>query len=140
SAFDPSELRETLAFALFRELHVPAPRTSFAAVYLTVPGLYQNEYLGLYTLVEEVDKHFLKQHFPNPNGLLCKPEGIRGLPYFGPDWSAYTRLYNPKSPDDHHLSVPFIALAELINHADTPTFNREIASLLDVDEFLRYIA
>jgi hypothetical protein len=46
-AMDPSRLREALAYAVFRAAGVPAPRTAFAEVTLTVPGKCDNELLGL---------------------------------------------------------------------------------------------
>src|SRR5262249_42701430 len=49
---DPSRMREALSYQLFRQAGIPSPRTGYARVYLTVPGKYQRQYLGLYTLVE----------------------------------------------------------------------------------------
>ena len=37
---DPTRGREALAYAVFRAAGVPAPRTAFAEVTLTVPGKY----------------------------------------------------------------------------------------------------
>src|SRR5262249_3966315 len=56
---DPAKGREALAFAVFRAAGVPAPRTAFAEVTLTVPGKFDKELLGLYTVVEGVDRRFL---------------------------------------------------------------------------------
>lgn len=141
NAYDPSLLRETLAYEMFRELGVPAPRTTFALVYATIDGQLQREYLGLYTLIEEIDsKAFLKHHFDSSKGLLLKPWSIRGLPYFGEEWSAYQSRYNPESditPDTARRTIDFI---KLINYADDDTFRRQIDAYLDVDSFLRLLA
>jgi len=72
---DPSKYRETFGYGLYRAAGVPAPRTAFAEVRLTVPGKYAGELLGLYTVVEEVDRAFLRAHFGSDRGLLMKPEG-----------------------------------------------------------------
>src|SRR5207245_2839475 len=45
-AMDPTKAREALSFAVFRAAGVPAPRTSYAQVTLTVPGKYDKELLG----------------------------------------------------------------------------------------------
>src|SRR5258706_8174636 len=140
AAFDASQVRETFAFALFRELGVPAPRTGHALIYLTVPGLYDHEYLGLYTLVEEVDKKFLKHNFSDSHGLLLKPSGMRGLVYFGDDWSKYESRYIPKDQPSPTQTQRVIELSRLINRADDATFRQQIESHLAVDEFLRYVA
>src|SRR5256885_38281 len=82
-----AKVREPLSYAVFRAAGVPAPRTAYAEVTLTVPGKYDKEYVGLYTLVEQVDKVFLKDRFKKAGGLLVKPEGLQGgLPYLGEDW------------------------------------------------------
>ena len=49
---DPAKGREVVALSLFRAAGVPAPRTAFAEVTLTVPGKYDKELLGLYAVVE----------------------------------------------------------------------------------------
>src|SRR5262249_19016026 len=72
-AADPTRYREALAYALYRAAKVPAPRTAFAQVTLTVPGKFDKEFVGLYTFVEHVDKLFLKDHFKDAGGLLLKP-------------------------------------------------------------------
>ena len=139
-SFDASQLRESFAFALFRELDVPAPRTGYALVYLTVPGVFDHEYLGLYTLIEEIDHKFLKHHFEHPDGLLMKPGGMRGLVYYGDDWAPYKGRYNPKEEATPKQSRRIIDFARLVNHADDVTFARDISQYLDVEEFLRYLA
>src|SRR6185503_3457029 len=55
---DPTRSREALAYAIFHAAGVPSQRTAFAEVRLTVPGKYDKEYVGLYTVVEDVDKIF----------------------------------------------------------------------------------
>jgi len=52
---DPSKLRDVFSYWLFREAGVPAPRTTFAEMTLTIPGRYEKEHLGLYTIVEQVN-------------------------------------------------------------------------------------
>ena len=64
---DPTLMREHLAYELFRELGVPAPRTSFVDLWVN------DTHLGLYIQVEQVDKTFLRHHFNKANGNLCKP-------------------------------------------------------------------
>jgi hypothetical protein len=140
SAFDPSHAREALGYAVMRELGVPAPRTGWALVYLTVPGAYEREFLGLYALVEEVDDRFLKKRFADDGGLLLKPEGVRGLAYFGEDWALYERRLNPKSKVEPKQARRVIELARLINRAGDGEFRAKVESYLAVDGFLRYVA
>jgi hypothetical protein len=86
-AMDPSVMREHLTYSIFRQADVPCSRTAYARVYLTVPGKLEREYLGVYTMVEDVGKPFLKDRFESSKGLLLKPERTRDLPYLGDQWT-----------------------------------------------------
>ena len=139
-ALDPTKAREALAFALFREAGVPAPRTALAEVTLTVPGEHQKAYLGLYTLVEPVDRAFLKDRFGTDKGLLVRPQGLRGLDFLGDDWEKYRGPYRPlaePTPDEAKRLIEFV---RLVQRGDDEQFRKEIASYLDVDKFLRFMA
>jgi spore coat protein CotH len=142
NAFDPSQLREALSYEVYRRAGVPAPRTAFANVYLTIDGRYDRQYVGLYTLIEEMDdKAFLKSHFKNAGGVVVKPEGIRGLPYMGENWNAYAQRYHPKTSENNPaFSKRFIEFIKLVNYADDATFNARIGEYLNIDDFLRYLA
>lgn len=141
SAFDPSGLRDTLAYHVFRDLGAPAPRTKFTNVYLSIDGVVEREYLGLYTIIEEVDsKDFLKHHFGSSKGFLMKPWGVRGWPYLGEDWNAYVPRYNPETdPTPRHIARTKEFL-KFINEADDETFNKRIEEYFDVEGFLSVVA
>lgn len=95
---DASKVREAVSYGVFREAGVPAPRTSFAEVTLTVPGKYAGELVGVFTMVEQMDKLFLARHCPNGEGLLMKPQGVRGPDYLGARWEDYQDCYRPERP------------------------------------------
>jgi spore coat protein H len=140
TSFDPSQVREALAFWAFHKLDVPASRTGHALVYLTAKGKYDREYLGLYTMIEEVDQHFLKKHFGNADGLLLKPSGMRGFAYLGDKWEQYKAICSPRTVERPGLCDKVIEFGRLINRADDSTFRAKIGSVLAVDEFLRFVA
>jgi putative membrane-bound dehydrogenase-like protein len=137
---DPAKGREALACAVFRAAGVPAPRTAFAEVTLTVSGKYDKELLGLYTVVEDVDRRFLADRFRTDRGLLLSPFGLRGLDYLGDDWERYRGPYQPRSEPTREEAKRLIDFARLVNQAGDDQFRKEIASYLDVDEFLRFLA
>jgi putative membrane-bound dehydrogenase-like protein len=137
---DPSKGREVLAYALFRAAGVPAPRTAFAEVSLTVPGKYDKEYLGLYAVVEALDKPFLADRFGTDKGLLMKPFQVRSIEYLGDDWERYKGQYRPQSEPTKEEAKRVIELARLVHRADDDTFRKQIDAYLDVDEFLRFLA
>ncbi|MGE5610329.1 MAG: CotH kinase family protein [Bacillota bacterium] len=141
NAYDPSLLRETLGYEVFRTLGVPAPRTTFALVYLSIEGRCEREYVGLYTLIEPIDsKAFLKDRFGSAKGMLMKPWSIRGLPYMGEQWNTYESHYNSRTPPTPATARRTIDFIKLINYADDETFRRQIDGYLNVDEFLRLLA
>lgn len=138
---DPTQARESLSYAYFREAGVPAPRTCLCELSLTVPGKYDKEYVGVYTLVEQVNKTFLKRHFQDGAGMLLKPEGLQGGPTFlGEDWAPYEARYRPEDEPTDQQKQRLIAFARLVDGGADEAFTREIGDYLDVEAFLRFIA
>jgi spore coat protein CotH len=138
---DVSKARESLSWSFFRAAGVPAPRTAYALVTLSVPEKYDREFVGLYTLVEQVDKTFLKDRFGNGKGMLLKPEGLQnGLPHFGDGWRRYEQSYRPHGETDEKQQKRLMDFTRLVNQPDGDLFRREIGSYLDVKEFLRFLA
>jgi putative membrane-bound dehydrogenase-like protein len=137
---DPAKSREVLAFSVFRAAGVPAPRTAFAEVSLTVPGKYEREYLGLYAVVENVDKRFLADRFGTDKGLLMRPFQVRSVDHFGDTWERYRSQYRPLSEPTKEEAKRVIEFAKLVNQAGDAEFAKQIDSYLDVDEFLRFLA
>jgi len=141
NAFDHSQMREHLAYQIFREAGLPASRTAYAKVLLTIPGKYDQKEIGLYSIVEEVDKEFLKSRFPSNKGLLMKPETISfGLRDLGDDWKDYIPQYQPRWQATPRQSRRVIELVQLFENADDQTFKDRIESYLNVDQFLRHLA
>jgi CotH kinase protein len=64
---DPSQMREALAWRLFARAGVPASRHTYAKLALNAT------YMGLFSVVEQVDRRFLKDRFgDNDEGNLYK--------------------------------------------------------------------
>jgi spore coat protein H len=137
---DPNKCREALAYAAFREAGVPVPRTAFAEVTLTVPGKYDREYLGLFTLVEDYDKGFLDTHLHDAKGVLMKPAGGRGTDYLGENWQPYKRRYNPNRELTAAETKFFIDYTRAASQSETDEYRQNIDAYLDLDKFLRYVA
>ncbi len=125
---DPSKLRETFGYALFRRAGLPAPRTALAEVRLTVPGKFERELLGIYTIVESVDKGFLAENFGDDEGLLLKPEpeGFssphRDLSYHGEEWEKYQKDYDPRRPPTAEEAKRITSFFKLIHKASDAIF------------------
>ncbi|MEU7580161.1 CotH kinase family protein [Streptomyces sp. NPDC041068] len=64
---DPSQMREAVAWRLLERAGVPAARHTYATFSLN------DRYMGLFSVIEQVDKKFLKDHFgKNSEGNLYK--------------------------------------------------------------------
>jgi len=62
---DPSQMREALAWHLFGAAGVPSSRHTYAKFAIN------DRYLGLFSVVEQVDRAFLREHFgKNRHGIL----------------------------------------------------------------------
>ena len=67
---DPSQMREALAWRLLSQAGVPSPRHTYAKL------AFGATYRGLFSVIEEVDKRFLKDRFgKNHRGNLYKARG-----------------------------------------------------------------
>jgi len=97
---DPSQMREALAWRLFRNACVPSARHTYAKL------AFDATYYGLFSVIEQVDKRFLKHHFgDNDHGNLykayCGDVGCATLEHrVGPGGDDSGRQYY-RADDDH---------------------------------------
>lgn len=137
--YDSSYLRDSLSYELFREFGVPAPRTCFIRLHLTVPGKYERKYLGLYTAAEAVESPFLKEHFGSAAGLLLKPNlGLGGFPA-GRDWPSLRGVVNPRTDGTVEQRQQVVDLFQLLNRRDPVAFVEQLPKLVDLDAYLRFL-
>ncbi|MEK7406804.1 MAG: CotH kinase family protein [Acidobacteriota bacterium] len=135
---DASLLRERLAMAFFQRVGLPAPRVAHARLYVN------DEYAGLYLIMEEVDKRFLKRTLDQDDGYLYKLEPP-GKPYhfeyFGPDPALYSPSpFEPKTHEKDPDPAPLEAMLRLINTSSDADFERVVGEYLDLRLFLTYVA
>jgi spore coat protein H len=138
---DTSKMREAVAYAVFRAAGVPAPRTAYAEIFFTVPGNFPSTSGGLFTIIEDVNKTFLERVLPPGNGLLMKPEGLRGgVRSLGDAWTQYAPTLRPDRDATPHEQQRVIEFSKLVSQTDVKVFRARIGEYLDVDQFLRFIA
>jgi spore coat protein H len=137
--YDSSYLRDSLSYELFREFGVPAPRTCFIKLHLTVPGQHERKYLGLYTAAEALESPFLKDHFGSASGLLLKPNlGLSGFPP-GRDWPSLRDSLGPKTDGTVEQRQQVVDLFRLLNRRDPAVFTEQLPKLIDLDGYLRFL-
>jgi hypothetical protein len=136
-AHDPSLLRSVLALTIMRD-YVPAPNANHVRVVIN------GESWGIYVNTQPFDVEFASERFGESGGRRWKvpgsPNGRGSLEYLGDDPSAYKAIYDLKSPKEDTAYRDLIRLCKTLSHSDAATLERELGSILDVDEVIRYIA
>jgi hypothetical protein len=159
---DPSQMREALAWRLFGIAGVAAPRHTYAKL------AFGETYRGLFSVIEQVDRRFLRDHFgENRHGNLyktgCRDIGCATLAYrTGPDGDDSGRQYfipgpaertyrlktNKNDPeantyDDLALfirTINGIGLRGGEERFGTDAFREAVDGIMDVSAFLRWAA
>jgi spore coat protein H len=137
---DASWMNEVLSHRLYRDAGIAAPGTAYARVYVTVPGKYDKQYLGLYSLVENIDDNFTEDRFGTKKGAIFKPVTPELFADLGDDWVKYQQTYDPKddpTPADRQRVIDF---CKLVTHASDEEFAAKMPEFLDVEQFARYMA
>jgi hypothetical protein len=121
---DPSYIHETLTYALFRAVGVPAPRTGYVQVYV------DDELYGLYLNVETVDDTFLERWYGDGTGSMW--EGSYGTDFT--PWAVGSFEYDegPLVED----RAPLEAITDLLQRAPNAANLRRLRQLVDMDELL----
>ena len=159
---DPSQMREALAWRLFGLAGVAAPRHTYAKL------AFGEAYRGLFSVIEQVDRRFLKDHFgANHHGNLykagCRDIGCATLAYrTGPDGDdsgcqyfipgSAERTYRLRTNKNDPAANTYDDLACLIRtingiglpageeRFDTDAFRESVDGIMDASSFLRWAA
>ena len=137
---DASWMNEVLSYRLFRDANVPAPRSAYAKVFVTVPGKFEHQYLGLYSLIEEVDTHFARERFATKQGAIFKPVTPQLFNYLGEHWQSYDQTYDAKtelSDGDKRRVTDF---SKLLTDGSDAEFSARVGEFIDLEEFARFMA
>jgi len=140
SVRDPSGMNEAIAYRLFRDGGLPAPRTAYAKVYVTVPAKYERKYFGLYDLVEDVGSAFAEDRFATKKGAIFKPVTPNLFSDLGDDWKNYNQTYDPKGHVSDEQKRRLIEFSKFASTASDRDFAAKIGEYLDIDNFARYMA
>ena len=135
---DPSMLRERLSTKLFERLGLPVSREANTRLYVN------GDYLGLYTIVESVDKDFLKRNFGENDGYLYEYEWL--YPYYfthlGDDLSRYEEIFDPQTHEKDSKAAlygPLEAMIRAINQPSDEDFEASMAAYMDLRMFVTIV-
>jgi CotH protein len=136
---DASNMHERLSMLLFRRMGLLASREAHTKLFIN------NQYAGLYTIVESIDKAFLKRTLNEEDGYLFEYDnGNNATPYYFEDRGTMPDTYvpvpfKPETHEDDPRPEFIVDLVQTINDASA-AFRTTIADYLDLAKFIRYVA
>ena len=131
---DPTFIREKLTLDFCRRHGLPAPRCTYA-------NLYLNDSLwGLYTFIEQADKTFLNTQFNDNDGNLFKGDPVGSLQWYGNIDSSYYHRYELKTNDSLNDWSDLVHLIDKINNTPPQYFFDSLETVLNTDSYLKYWA
>jgi spore coat protein H len=144
---DPSGVKESVSMRMYARVGIPASRESFARLYVN------NELIGLYAVIESVDKDLLARVFGSidgnvqNDGYLFEYNYIVGSPwrfeYSGSDLEPYKARFDAKTHETKSDATkwgPIEELVRIVNDTPSASLASMLQSRLDVGAFLRFVA
>jgi spore coat protein H len=134
---DASLLRERLAYAAYEAMGIAAPQIAHCR--LTV----NDEYWGVYALIEPISKPFLMNRFREESGNLFDYEYSFDwdFSFLGDDTNEYVPLpFQPETNEDKLDAEALVDFVRTANEAPAEGFAATISRFMDVDQFLTYVA
>mgnify|MGYP000278735538 FL=1 len=130
---DPSMIREVLAYSILGE-YMEVPKANFASVYIN------DQWLGLYTNTETIDKAFCSEHFEFSKGTFIKcnpvlnpsPSTKSNLKYIDEDSTSYFNYYELKSNTGWNELVSLCD--SILNHPEA------LPQMMDMDRLIWMLA
>ena len=129
---DPSHFREPLSLLCFREMDIPAARTFPLRLYIN------DEYMGVYTNVEQIDDEFLNDQYGHEEGFLYKCSFGATLMNDGQVFNESVFESEINEEDDTRAELNHFV--HVLNTTSTSSFATEIEKVFNVDKYLRQLA
>ncbi len=136
---DPSFARERTSMAFIKRMGQPAPRESFARVYIN--GAYE----GLYALVEPVDDVFLARELGDGLGYLFEHKFANGFyaEFLGEDYAPYELRFEAQAhrlESDYTLYAPIRELFREVNHDVDLAWRERVGWFIDLNQVITHVA
>ena len=131
---DPTMLRETIGYHLFRDVG-PAPRTGFANLHVN-GGL-----TGFYVLTEQVNKDFIERNWGDgEDGNLFKGDPHGTLEYKGPLEESYYSDYELKTNEEVNDWSDLVHFISELNLTLQDSLAAAMDDVFEIDRALRFFA
>lgn len=129
---DPAIIKDKMAYNMFRQHGVPSPRVAHTKVYIN------DELWGVYGMIEQIDKRYLKRNFADKTGNLWKNKENSTLSWSGTSPDNYT--FELQTNDDENDWTKFIEFIDFLNNTSDVDFQNGLEAIFDLDEYLRILA
>lgn len=137
---DYSYVRDALAQQVFRELGVPGPRTAYVYLSATVPGKWEDQALGLYCMIENLDKDFAEDRFGSKKVPIFKPVTYDLFQDIGSEWNDYAAIYDLKTEATPEQLQRVIEFSKFVSTASDEEFAARLGDFIDIEEFAAFVA
>lgn len=135
---DPAGMRERLSMKLFERLGIPAPRETYVRLQVN------STYVGLYAIVESIDKRFLRRYDGlDADGFLFEYNwlDVWQFAYPGSDLDTYRALFSAQTHEKDSTATLYDPIEAFVRTVNSSTdLAREIEPYLDVPGFLKFLA
>jgi len=136
---DPTMMIERLAMRFYNEMGIPAPRVVHARLFVN------NTFVGLYAIVEPIDKRFLKRRFDENDGYLYeyKYADRYGFEDLGSTLEPYAEFFEPKTHERDSMFALYHPIREMVrafNESSDSLFTEAAGEFIDLPGFLTYAA
>jgi spore coat protein H len=130
---DPTMIREKLYLDIMNRERIPAPRATFAKVYIN------DKYWGLYMVNENIDDTFLETRFNDKRGNLYQGEPMANFVYLGSDPSKYYNRYVLKTNLKKNDWTDLVRFIRTINDTTVSQeeYVRKLEAVFNLDKCLR---
>lgn len=129
---DPAIIKDKIVYDMYRMHGIPGPRVAHAKIYIN------DVYWGIYGMIEQIDKRYLKRNFADNDGNLWKNKDNSELIWQGSNPENYTfELQTNETENDWSKFIEFI---DFINNTTDADFQSQIEEIFDLDEYLRILA
>ncbi len=129
---DPAMVKDLLAYEMFRFHGIPGPRVAHTKLYIN------DVYWGVYGMIEQIDKRYLKRNFADNDGNLWKNQGNSDLSWLGNDPSSYS--FELQTNEEDNDWSKFLGFIDFINNATDIEFEDDFTDIFHLDEYLRIVA
>jgi len=130
----------SLLYAQLAAPHIPVPKANFVEV------VVNGESWGVFVNVEQFNKVFLREHWPEFEGegarwkVMGSPRGTGGLDYRGEEFEAYRQRYEIKTKDRAKDWEALVTLCRTLSETPIDKLEDALKPMLDIDGALWFLA